>query len=423
MTPQLPVARLRPLAGQPDEVGSPAALRRDLRLFYLFRLLATSYLYIPIFILFQADRGLTHGDRLTLAAIYSAVIVLVEVPTGVLADRFGRRRSMLLGAIAMVASCVIAIQAHAFSTFVIAEALGALSIALCSGADSAYLYDLLASHDRGHEYPRRESAASAWHLVGSAIAFAGGGRLAAIDLSLPYLVTAAVAAIAAVVACLLREDPPTRHHARIPAIEALAVWARGTVDALAAVARRQRLAWLVGYSAVVFVLLRVTVYVYQPYLAERGLDTIEIGDLFAAGYVVGALAAFRTYRLRAWAGDERLLWTLIGVLAVSFVGLASAARGPWMLGLLLVQALANGVYSPLTKPLLNREIEDSSQRAAILSVESMGRRAVMGGFALFVALHGETDQMMLCGIVGLGGLVILAIARVVVPATPPAPSP
>src|SRR6185503_1543708 len=129
-----------------------------------------------------------------LGGIYSAVIVLAEVPTGVFADRFGRRRSMLLGALAMVGACMLALQAHDFPTFAIAEALGALSIALCSGADTAYLYDLLAAHDRTHEYPRRESAASAWHLIGSAIAFAGGGLLADIDLALPYLATAAVAA-------------------------------------------------------------------------------------------------------------------------------------------------------------------------------------------------------------------------------------
>lgn len=402
MTPQLPQARLVPLTTN--------ALRRDLRLFYLFRLLATSYLYIPIFMLFQADRGLTFLDRLLLAGIYSAVIVVVEVPTGVFADRFGRRRSMLLGAIAMVASCVIAVQAQAFSTFVIAEALAALSIALCSGADSAYLYDLLLAHDRAHEYPRRESAASAWHLIGSAVAFTVGGRLAELDLSLPYLATAAVAAIAAVVACLLREDVPRQQ--RSAQTSSLRVWGQQTYAAIAVVVNNGRLLWLVGYSTVVFVLLRATVYIYQPYLTERGLDTTQIGDLFAAVYLVAAFVAYRTYRLRARLGDDLLLWGLIGVLAGSFVGLAGAASGPWMLALLLVQAAANGIYSPLTKPLLNKEITDSSQRAAILSVESIGRRGVMGLFATIVGFYGQADVMLLCGAVGIGGLVVLALARI-----------
>jgi len=391
-----------PLPG-PHAERANAELRRDLRTFYLFRLLATSYLFTPIFMLFQADRGLSFFERLALGGIYSAVIVLVEVPTGVFADRFGRRRAMLLGALAMVGSSLLALQADSFATFAIAESLGAISIALCSGADSAYLYDLLDAHGRAHEYPKRESAASAWHLVGSAVAFAGGGWLASYDLGLPYLVTAAVAAVAAVVACVMREAPVVG--------AAVVTFGRHSLGALAEVARNGRLAWIVGYSAVVFVLLRATIYVYQPYLHERGLGPAETGVLFAGVYLIAAVVAYRTHTLYARFSDNVLLWSLLGVLAVSFVGLAGAGAGPWMLALLVVQAIANGLYSPLTKPILNREIADSSRRAAVLSVESMVRRAAMGVFAPLVGLFGQTDVMLLCGLVGLGGMILLGIFR------------
>ncbi|HSD87646.1 MAG TPA: hypothetical protein VLB44_09025, partial [Kofleriaceae bacterium] len=79
--------------------------------------------------------------------------------------------------------------------------------------------------------------------------------------------------------------------------------------------------------------------------------------------------------------------------------------------LLLVQAVANGIYSPLTKPMLNAEITDSSRRAAILSVESMARRSAMGLFSPLVGLYGESDVMVVCGVVGMIGFVLLAVAR------------
>ena len=379
-------------------------LTRNLRLFYAFRLLATSYLFVPIFMLFQADRGLSFFERLALGGIYSAVIIFVEVPTGGFADRRGRRRSMLWGAGAMVAACLLATRANGFIEFAIAEALAALSMALVSGADSAYLYDLLAAHDRAHEYPRRESVASAWHLLGSAIAFAGGGALAQLHMALPYLVTAGVAAVAAVLACLLEEDLEPREPAE------RAGWWHQTFAALEEVARNGKLAWLVGYSAVVFALVRATIYVYQPYLEERGLGTLEIGLLFAGVNLIAAMVSLRTWQLRTAFGDDKLLWGLLAVLGISFVGLASAGAGPWMLALLFVQAVASGIYSPLTKPLLNREIR-SENRAAVLSVESMARRAAIGVFAPFVGLYGQTNVMLLCGAVGLGGLAILAFAR------------
>lgn len=383
-------------------VTAPAAMSRNLGLFYAFRLLATSYVYMPIFMLFQASRGLTFGESMALGCIFSGVIVLVEVPTGVFADRLGRRRSMLLGALAMLFSCAIAARASTFGEFAVAEALAGLSLALCSGADTAYLFDFLRQHDRAHEYDRRESIASAFHLLGSALAFGASGFLAEIDLALPYVITAGVAALGAVIACLLQDD---RHLARA------APTPKQVSSALSDVLRNQRLLWLVGYSAVVFVLVRATSYLYQPYLHARGLGLVAIGLVFACMYCVAAMVAYRTHALRRRIGDEALLWALLAVLAISFLALAGASSGPWLLALLGVQAIANGIYSPLTKPLINAEIADSRRRAAVLSVESMARRIAMGVFTPLVALWGQSDVMILCGAVGLAGFALLAFAR------------
>ena len=53
---------------------------KSLTRFHAFRFFATSYLYVPIFMLFQADRGLTTFQRFALGGIYCAVLVAVEVP-------------------------------------------------------------------------------------------------------------------------------------------------------------------------------------------------------------------------------------------------------------------------------------------------------------------------------------------------------
>src|SRR5690606_18965338 len=112
----------------------------------------------------MTGRGLSFDQVMWLGAIYAGVVILVEVPTGALADRIGRRQSMMAGALAMVAACLVAYRADGFAQFALSEALAALSMSLCSGADSAYLFDLLGSHGRAHEYAAREGTASAWHL-------------------------------------------------------------------------------------------------------------------------------------------------------------------------------------------------------------------------------------------------------------------
>jgi predicted MFS family arabinose efflux permease len=382
-------------------------MARDLRLFYLFRLLATSYLWVPVSVLLMQQRGLSFSEIMVLGALYCAVVVLVEVPTGVFADRIGRRRSMMLGTLAMAGSCVVAWRADSFEAFALAEALAAVSMALCSGADSAYLFDLLREHGRLDEYGHRESTASALHLAGSAVACAAGGLLGQVDLALPYLVTAAVSLLAFVVAAAMREERPASSAARRPPAEVARAWLAHMRAAGGMVRRSGRLAWLIGYSAVVFVILRAAAYAYQPFLSAQGFDPAATGLVYAASYLLAALVAMRTPRLRRRFGDEPLLWALLAGLAGSFVALAEVT-GPVVVLLLAAQAVANGLYSPLVKPLLNREIADSRLRATVLSVESIVRRAAMGAFAPVAGLYGAHATMLMCGGLGLLGLLALA---------------
>jgi MFS family permease len=385
-------------------------MARDLRLFYLFRLLATSYLWVPIFIPFKQSRGLSFLEIMILGGIYSAVVIICEIPTGAFADRIGRRTSMMAGALMMALSCVIAYGSQGIAGFAVSEALAAVSMSLCSGADSAYLFDLLDGHGVAHEYGRRESTASAWHQAGSALAYAAGGALAEIDLGLPYLATALVALAAFATAATMADDRPVRPPvgaAEPSAGRAWRSWSAHMRGALADVAGSGRLAWMFGYSAVVFVLLRATEYLYQPLLKSHHLSYVEIGLVFAAVYLVASFVAHRGWALRQRFGDEPLLWCMLGGLAVSFVLLAEV-RGPWVLMLLGVQAIANGLYSPLVKPLINREIPDSGRRATVLSVESILRRAAMGVFSPIAGLYGAHSAMQLCGLIGLGGMAVLA---------------
>jgi MFS family permease len=394
-------------------------MARDLRLFYLFRLLATSYLWMPISVTFMmTGRGLSWTEVMWLSAIYSGVVILVSIPTGALADRIGRRESMMAGAVAMVASCLVAWHAQSFAAFALVQATSALSMSLCSGADSAYLFDLLQSHGRADEYPVREGTASAWHLAGHALAFAAGGALGQIDLVLPYLVTAGVAAVAFVVALFLRDEVVNDPHDKElrPVREELSAYAQVMRRALGDLVKNRRLLWIMGYSAVAFTLLKVTIDLYQPYLDSRGFSLTGRGFIFAGIHVLAALVATRAIALRRRFGEDALVWGVMGMLAVSFLLLVKVT-GALVLVLLAVQAVASGLYCALVKPMINREIADSGRRATVLSIESIMRRAAMGLFLLSASLLGSTSAIYLCGAVGLaGGMLLWLTAR-------PAPAP
>lgn len=399
-------------------------MARHLRLFYLFRLLSTSYLFVPVQVFFAKSRGLSDVEFGTLMSIYALVVIFTEVPTGMISDRLGRRRAMMVGAASMVAACATFAMADSFAGFALGQALAALSMTFCSGADSAYLFDLLHDHGVGHEYPRREGTASAWHQAGNTLAFAAGGLLATVDLVLPYLATAGVATVAFFVAFSMRKDRP---RSDVP------LGARECVDHMKAsfrlVLRRRQLAWVIGYSAVIFTLLRSTEFMHASYLRSTGFGVLGVGLVFAAMYAGAAAIAQHADLLRRRFSEATLLWSLPILLTVTYFVLGQFTGGVAMVALAL-QALPNGLYSPLVKPLIQRQIDDSGRRATVLSVESMVRRGAffvlspMIGF--FVESYSTGAGLMVCASFGVIGMAVLAatVPRELTEKTPPpAPAP
>src|SRR5437588_4640152 len=145
----------------PARRRADARLGTDLNLFHAYRFLSTSYLFMPVLVKFFQARGLDFTQIALLNSVYALTAILFEVPTGALADRFGRCRAMLLGALLMALGCVVDFGGHGFWSFALGEGLLALGMTLSSGADSAYLFDLLRSAGREHEYRRHEGIATA----------------------------------------------------------------------------------------------------------------------------------------------------------------------------------------------------------------------------------------------------------------------
>ena len=297
-------------------------MARDLRLFYLFRLLATSHLFVPIAITFFASRGLGFDRAMLLNTIWCGSVLLFDVPTGALADRIGRRRTMMLGALLMSAACLVFYFAHDFVTFAIASSLSALAMTLTSGADSAYLYDMLSDAGLEHEYPRREGTASAWHLIGSTLAFSAGGIAAKFSLGLPYLLTAGTSLCALLVAFRMREErAPATVSVSLSPRRLWRTYVSHIKMAISEISLRRQLRWTIGYSAVVFVLVRVTDYMYPPYLGAAGFGVMATGFIFAGLYLVAAAVAHNMDSLRQSLSEWRLL---VGLPLVSRIGTLAA---------------------------------------------------------------------------------------------------
>ena len=133
---------------------------RNIPLFIAFRLLFNARFYYPIFAVLQLDYGLTMAQFAILNAIWAVSIVLLEVPSGALADKLGRRPMIIIAAVLMILEMsLIAFVPFGnanliFWVWVLNRILSGAAEASASGADEALAYDSLPEGEQEAQWPK-----------------------------------------------------------------------------------------------------------------------------------------------------------------------------------------------------------------------------------------------------------------------------
>lgn len=129
-------------------------------------MLADSIPIYPLYALLFADTGLSVAQISALFAIWSAVGVLAEVPSGALADRFSRRGCLVAAGLLQAIGYLGWILLPGFLGFAVGFVLWGLGGALVSGAQEALLYDGLSAVGAQEQYARVNGWVSAAELIG-----------------------------------------------------------------------------------------------------------------------------------------------------------------------------------------------------------------------------------------------------------------
>ena len=368
-------------------------IEANIRRYRIFAAIAFTPVFLPIIVFFWQDHGLDLFDVFVLQAVYAVAVVLLEVPTGMVADRVGKRASLVAATAIMAVSFGLYARASGFWGFLVAEVVIALGGAFLSGADTALLYDSLRALGREGEYRQIEGRARSWSLVG----FAGCNLLGGLIGSWSYQAAVLATAIGPIVALgvalgFVEVAPPA---AVAGPREALAAY-RSLIGGAAKFVRKHRLVrWYVGFLAVLTGSGSWLLWLYQPYMEATGLPVWAIGAAFASFNLVAAAASRWAHDFAEAVGPGRALAAL-GVLQVLPLLLMAAARAPLSFLFIWGHQLARGLSRPIISDLVLRYTY-ADKRATVLSLAALIGRLffalsapvvgwVAGSFDLWVCL-------------------------------------
>lgn len=347
---------------------SEAQLQRGLRGFRVHAALTFAFAWVPVmYTAFTVDRGFLPAQYLQLWSAYYLAMVAAELPWGWVADRWGQRRLLVLGPL-WLAACFVALgESDDFGLCWALMAATGAGHAMISGADSAYLYELLSGAGRSDDALHQETVAHRWRLFGVSVLDVAGGLVAyAAGCRWAFHLGALAMLGAGLAAARL---PPTGRGQRVghPTLP-------GLLRSLSQPGVARVLLWYVA----VFVLLRVGFQLYQPTLLARGASDLRLhGLLFGALNLVAGLSAFAVIAVHVRLGDRATAALVLALLALSFLGLGLAAPA-LLLPLFCLQQVGFAFLQPVGRTALNRLIA-GEQRASLLSAQSLLARLAFGG--------------------------------------------
>lgn len=124
------------------------------KLYYTYKFLKDFMPIYPIYVLMFEESGLSISNISLLLVIWSAAVVVLEIPTGILADHWSRKKSMVLGIILKATGYFVWIFAGEFFLFALGFILWGMSESLCSGSEEALLYDCLKDDNQEKEFTK-----------------------------------------------------------------------------------------------------------------------------------------------------------------------------------------------------------------------------------------------------------------------------
>ena len=331
--------------------------RKIERSFLIYFFVGSFWTLAPIWIIFLKANGLSLPEIASIDIAFWGIIFLTEIPTGIVADKFGRKISVVLSFMVQAVAIAVFALGSSYIEYMISYAIWGLGITLKSGADNAWLYDELKMIGSESEFHKILGRATAVSGLGVAIAGFIGGYLADIfNLRLAILATVFTMLFTALYVLVMKEH-------RVPSDKSTG---RRTRNALSQITKPFVLI-AASVSMIFSGIVMALIFWIQSYFDDIGLKTTEVGFILGIGIVISSAGSLLSRTASKRMGKYTLL-ILYGLVSVVFL-LMSISYYPLSALLYFIVRFFESMATPYITTEINHHLESDS-RATAMSILS-----------------------------------------------------
>lgn len=336
----------------------------------------------PVLIPYYESAGLSATGVFTVQSAFFLAMFFLEVPSGYIADVFGRKFSIIAGSAAFPAGLLVYAFSGSIWGFLLAEAFIAFAIAMRSGSDQAMMYDSLKNMRKENEYKKTEGKAAMLERIGDSIASPIGGFIGAVNMKLVFFLNAALMAVMAPVALTLKEPKrrklkPKNHAAEIKGI-------------LIYCFKHPRVLLPILMYSLVFGSSIIAIWAYYMYYRELGIGVAWYGLLHAGVSLASGAASLYAHKIEKKIGLKNAMLMLMPFALISV--LLGLIKSPLMIGLIFVNGFILGLSVPVLFDAINTQVP-SRIRATVISAANMGRGMFFIVFSLVFGFISDKSSL------------------------------
>lgn len=342
--------------------------------FHIINFLGSFELISAVFVLFLLANNLSMTQVMILQAYFTLMTLLLEVPSGVAADFFGLKNTLIISWILSALGFFIYGMSYSLWSFVIAETIIALSWAMFSGTDSTLIYDSLKQIGEEKRHKKAMGMTSFVGHISVGLSSLLGGYLASLfGFRFLFFMASLIMGISTFLLFTLKEP---RHYEKMKQSN----YFKHLKEGLDFSFRKKKIRDLMIFNAILGGTTYILFFLLQPYLKNNGFSLTFVG-MGIFGYFffnsIGYLLSDRLTKLEQ--NDDRTLKICGMFIAILFLilGIFNVYIGLIAISIMMFFSALRDV---LVDYKINKETQ-STHRATILSIKNMGRSLFYSIFA------------------------------------------